>query len=103
MNLFSKVKSKLTAGKKKVIASVAIVGAAMMAMAGSAFATTTSNAVDFSSTGGLGIDVADVVSTGFSFAKLFNSYTTLIVAIIMAPVLIGFIVWLFKKMPKMGR
>jgi len=56
--------------------------------------------VDFSSTGGLGLSVTDVIETGFSFMGLFDTYTMLVLGIIFAPVAIGFIIWLWRKLPR---
>lgn len=45
----------------------------------------------------LDVDVGDVIGTGFNIANMFGPYTTLILAFIIAPVLVGFLIWLFKK------
>lgn len=58
--------------------------------------------IDFTNTGTLNVPVTDVVKTGFSFMGLFDEYTMLVLGVIFAPVAIGFVLWLWKKLPKMG-
>mgnify|MGYP001293290461 CR=1 FL=1 len=58
--------------------------------------------MDFS-TQEVGIDVNDVVGTGFSFMNMFGQYTMLVLGVIFAPVAIGFIIWLWKKLPKFSK
>ena len=48
----------------------------------------------------LNVDVGDVIGTGFNIANMFGPYTMLILAFIIAPVLIGFLIWLFSKIKK---
>lgn len=45
----------------------------------------------------LDVSVTDVVATGFNFANMFNDYTLIVLGVIFAPILIGFVIWLFGK------
>lgn len=101
-NLFTKLfaRKQETAKKKNKI------GAFMMAMAIMALAAlpTAVGAAPLSFTGqDIGIEVTDVVSTGFSFMTMFGPYTMLILGVIFAPVAIGFVIWLMRKLPKFGK
>lgn len=58
--------------------------------------------IDFGTTTGIGVKATDVVTTGFSFANMFGEYTTLILGAIFAPVALGFVIWLMRKLPKFG-
>jgi hypothetical protein len=58
--------------------------------------------IDFSTTTGVDIAPTDIISTGFSFAKMFDAQTTLVLGLIFAPVGIGFLIWLIRKLPKFG-
>lgn len=90
-------KKLLKKGKAQVYALMAAV-TAMVAVPGAAMAAP----IDFSTTPGLGVSVTDVVGTGMSFANMFNDYTMLILAVIMAPVAVGFLIWLWRKLPRFG-
>lgn len=81
---------------KKKMAAVGIVATATVPAA--AYAAP----VDFSAAGGLGVSPADVVATGFNFASLFNDYTTLVLGILFAPVMVGFVIWVVRKIPRLG-
>jgi hypothetical protein len=84
---------------KKKLAYFAFV--ALMALA--ALPTTAGAApIDFTGTT-VGVSVTDVTSTGVSFMNIFGDYTMLILGVIFAPVIIGFVIWLMKKMPKFSK
>lgn len=88
-------------GKKK-----GKIGAIMMALSVMAMAAipTGVGAAPLTFTGQtVGVEVTDVVTSGFSFMNMFGDYTMLVLAVIFAPVAIGFLIWLFRKLPKMGR
>lgn len=88
---------------KKVATMTVMAMAMMVAVASSAFASPPDNSIDFSTTTGLDINVVDVVKTGFSFMNMFNTYTMLVLGIIFAPVAIGFIIWIWGKLPRLGK
>lgn len=48
----------------------------------------------------LDVDIGDVIGTGFNIANMFGPYTVVILAFIIAPVLVGFLIWLFSKIKK---
>jgi len=77
---------------------------ALMALAAMAALPVSASAapIDFSTTTGVNVSPTDVIETGFSFMGLFDTYTMLVLAIIFAPVAIGFIIWLWRKLPKLG-
>lgn len=50
--------------------------------------------------GGLNLSPADAVSTGFNFMNNFGGWTMLVAGLIIAPVAIGFVLWILKKIPK---
>lgn len=88
--------------KKLLKKPIALLSAALM-VAMSAMATSASAApIDFTTAGTLTVDPVDVVKTGFSFVGLFDQYTLLVLGVIFAPVAIGFIIWLWRKLPKFG-
>jgi hypothetical protein len=58
--------------------------------------------IDFTGTT-TGVSVTDVTSTGISFMNIFGEYTMLILGVIFSPVIIGFLIWLMKKMPKFSK
>lgn len=98
MKLFKSLKSKI-AGVAGATSAVAV-----SAFAGGASASTPpSQAVDFSSMSGLTVDPLDVVSTGFSFMRMFDNYTVIVLGLIFAPVAVGFVLWLWSKLPRMGK
>lgn len=59
--------------------------------------------IDFSSTGGVDISTTDIVETGFSFTSMFGEHTMLILGVMFAATAIGFIIWLWRKLPKFGK
>lgn len=93
MNLVQKVKSK----KVGALSLMALGAIAALPVSASAAP------IDFATTTGIDVTPADVVSTGFSFANMFGPYTTLVLGIIFAPVGIGFIIWLWNKLPRLGK
>lgn len=100
-SLFQRFKAKHEGGKnKKGKAALSVLGGttALAALAPAAGAAP----IEFTGQS-LNVDVADVVSTGFNFANLFNEYTLLVLGIMLAPVLIGFIIWLWGRLPKKGK
>lgn len=105
MRIFEKVKAKFTELKTKVSNKVALVVAtvsAAVAVVPVSASAATGGGIDFSTTTGIQVAPTDVVSTGFSFANMFGPYTTLVLGVIFAPVAIGFIIWLWRKLPKFG-
>lgn len=92
LKLFQKLASKTKLGTMMAALVLAL------ALPVSAYAAP----VDFSGTS-LNIDPMDVIATGFNFMTQFNTYTTIVLGIMFAPVAIGFILWLWAKLPKMGK
>lgn len=93
-NLVEKVK-----GKKTGALALLGTGGALAALPVSVGAAP----IDFATTTGIDITTTDVVSTGFSFANMFGPYTMLVLGIMFAPVGIGFIIWLWNKLPRLGK
>jgi len=93
--LFNKVKKFVKSKFSKSMLAVSAIAMAAMPTVGAA-------GIDFSTNTATLPDVKDVVSTGFSFMGMFDTYTMLVLGIIFAPVAIGFILWLWRKLPKMG-
>lgn len=93
---FKGIKNKLAAVTTLTMAL------AVSAFAGAAAASPPSQAVDFSNMSGLTVDPLDVVSTGFSFMRMFDNYTVIVLGLIFAPVAVGFVLWIWGKLPKMG-
>lgn len=96
--LFGKVKDKAGKLKSKAVGMVSMAIAAVMALPVAAGAAP----VDFSTTTGINVTPTDVIGTGFSFMGMFDEYTMIVLGIIFAPVAIGFIVWIWRKLPKLG-
>lgn len=92
--LVSKVVGKSKAGLMAIAGMVAALVVPASAMAAP---------IDFSTTDGIGVGVEDVIGTGFSFMGMFDTWTMLVLAIIFAPVAIGFLIWLFRKLPRLGK
>lgn len=99
--MFEKIKGKFASAKAKMMAAATAVMALALPVSAQA-STPPSTAIDFSGTAGLDVGVTDVVSTGFSFMNMFGQYTTLVLGVLFAPVAIGFVIWIWKKLPKMG-
>lgn len=76
-------------------------GAGTAVVASALPGVSSANAITFG-TNTLDVSASDVVSTGFNFANMFGEYTTLILGVMIAPVVVGFIVWLWRKLPKFG-
>lgn len=49
-----------------------------------------------------GVTVEDAVATGVNFMNIFGEYTTLAIGIAIAAIIIGFIFFVVKKIPKKG-
>lgn len=81
---------------KKKIAAAGVVAAATVPAA--AYAAP----IDFTGAGGLGVTPQDVIATGFNFMNLFNNFTMLVLGILFAPVAIGFVIWIVRKIPRLG-
>lgn len=50
-----------------------------------------------------GLNVADAVGTGLNFMGIFGEWTYLVLGVIIAAAVIGFIVWLVNMIPKKGK
>lgn len=98
-SLFGKVKDKAGKLKSKAVGMVSLAIAAVMALPVAAGAAP----VDFSTTTGLQIEPTDVIGTGFSFMGMFDAYTMIVLGIIFAPVAIGFVLWIWGKLPRLGK
>lgn len=96
MKLLKKLFSKTGA-----LALMALTALAALPVAVGA-APVTSAPIDFSTSTGIAVSPTDVVTTGFSFANMFGPFTMLILGAIFAPVGIGFVIWLMRKLPKFG-
>lgn len=86
-------------GKKKVgllLTAMVLAFVAPMAVG----AAPPDNSIDFSTTDGFGVSIMDIINTAWSFIAQFDTFTMLILAVIIVPTLIGFIIWLVSKMPK---
>lgn len=104
MNIISAVKQKWTNFKQKTTAMALLAMTALAALPVSASAAAApTGPIDFSTTTGINVSTTDVVSTGFSFANMFGPYTMLVLGIMFAPVGLGFIIWLWGKLPKLGK
>lgn len=91
--LLQKMKGKAKAGVFALTAMLTALVAPTAAMA---------DPIDFSGMDGVTVTPTDVIGTGFSFASMFDQFTLLILGIIFAPVAIGFIIWLLRKLPRFG-
>jgi hypothetical protein len=102
-NLFNRLfKKGENAEQRKSKKVKGVLAASMAAAALTAIPTSVGAApIDFS-TQKIGVDVPDVVGTGFSFMGMFDTYTLLVLGAIFAPVAIGFVIWIMRKMPKFG-
>lgn len=87
---------KLLKNWKKKLAAAGVVAAATVPAA--AYAAP----IDFTGAGSLGVTPADVIGTGFNFIALFDSYYALVLGLIFAPVLVGFVIWILRKIPRLG-
>lgn len=93
--MFKKIKALLQRKAAVVMTAAIALIAALPTAVGAA-------PIDFSTTTGLTVSTTDVVATGWSFANMFGSWTMLVLGIIVAPVVIGFVIWLMRKLPKFG-
>lgn len=91
-NLFSSAKKKAVAMFTLAMAAIAVAAVPVGAAP-----------VDFSTTTGIAITPTDVIGTGFSFMGMFDQYTMIVLGIIFAPVAIGFVIWIWNKLPKLGK
>lgn len=93
------IKKVLGKGKRLGLMMVtAIVG--MFAVASSASASGGgSEAIDFGS-GGFSFSLADIMTSAWNFIAGFNTYVILILALILVPTLVGFVIWLMSKVPR---
>lgn len=99
MKLIKRLFSLFSSGKKKAgLALTAMV--AVLALAVPVSAAPPDNSIDFSTTDGFGVSIMDIINTAWSFIAQFDTFTMLILAVIIVPTLIGFIIWLMSKMPK---
>lgn len=96
MQILTRLKGK---SMKGILAMMALAVVMSFAVPGAALAAP----IDFSTTDGVNVTVTDVVGTGFSFMNMFDQWTLLILGIIFAPVAIGFLIWLFRKLPRYGK
>lgn len=90
---------KVLKGRLKKLA--AVLAASMVAVVGLA-SSASAAPIDFSTSSGIDVAPTDVIETGFSFAAMFDTWTMLILGLIFAPVGIGFLIWLFRKLPRLG-
>lgn len=88
-------------GIKKARKKVAVGLAAMVALVASATSAMASPppGLDFGS-GDFDFSLADVVATAWNFLGIFPVWVQLVLGIILASTLIGFILWIFSKLPK---
>lgn len=91
MNLFKKL------GKKTV--ALALMMVTMLTFATSSFAAPPAQDIDFGS-GGFTFSLSDIMTSSWSFISGFNTYVILILALILVPTLVGFVIWLMSKVPK---
>lgn len=56
--------------------------------------------IDFSSTAGFGVTVPEIIDSAWSFIAQFDTFTMLVLAIMLVSTLVGFIIWLVSKLPK---
>lgn len=75
-----------------------MMGLVAMAIAAVAALPTAAGAAPIDFTGQtVGVTVGDAVGTGFNFAKIFDEWTLLAAGLILAPIVIGMLIWLAKK------
>lgn len=55
--------------------------------------------IDFGN-GGFTFSLADIMTSAWNFISGFNMYVILILALILVPTLVGFVIWLMSKLPK---
>lgn len=78
-----------------------IVGLMSVAMLALATLPTAAGAAPIEFTGQtVGVSVGDAVATGFNFMGMFDEWTLLVAGLILAPVAIGFLLWILNKAPK---
>lgn len=85
-------------GKKKSVAMFAM----MMALFAVAAipASASSQAIDFSGSTGFSFSLTDIMNSAWSWIGQFNTYVIFVLALILVPALVGFILWIVSKVPR---
>lgn len=89
-------------GKRSALLTFAVAALAL-ALPMSAFASPPSNVIDFSTGTGFGFSLMDIVNSAWSFIGQFDTYTIFILALILVPTLVGFVIWIVSKAPKFNK
>lgn len=93
-NLLGKVKKRMGLLLGAMVAIMAL------AIPMSASAAPSPEPIDFSSTTGFGVTVPEIIDSAWSFIAEFDTFTMLVLAIMLVSTLVGFIIWLVSKLPK---
>lgn len=88
--------------RKKITSLMLMAILAMAALPLSASAAPPSQEIDFGS-GGFTFQLADIMGSSWNFIEQFNTYVILILALILVPTLVGFVIWLMSKVPRFRR
>lgn len=86
--------------KKRMLATAFMAVFALMILPFSASASAPpSNELEFGS-GGFSFDIGDIIGSAWNFIAGFDDYVLLILALIVVPTLVGFVIWLMSKLPR---
>lgn len=96
MKLLQFLKNKKSLG---VLSALALVLGALPTSASAAGGGGQTYTVDFSG-GGFQFTLSDIMTTAWNFISQFNLYVVLILALIIVPTLVGFVIWLMSKVPR---
>lgn len=86
--------------RKKITSLMLMATLALAALPMSASAA--AQEIDFGS-GGFTFQLADIMGSAWNFIEQFNTYVILILALILVPTLVGFVIWLMSKVPRFRR
>ena len=88
--------------RKKSLSLVMTAILALAALPLSASAAPPSQEISFGS-GGFTFQLSDIMGSAWNFIEQFNTYVILILALILVPTLVGFVIWLMSKVPRFRR
>lgn len=86
--------------KNKMVSMVTMAMMALMALPVAASASPPTNVIDFSQGTGFKFGIMDIINSAWSFVAQFDTYTIFVLALLVVPTLIGFVIWIISKLPK---